>query len=1189
MFVLRGWDKLIACGNNRRKSSDAPVFGGGGDGGGRRGGGGGGGGGGQSTSSHYWLRTGERCAVPRILEDAQLVVGIDATETWGQADGACVLLGDGGRVLGVIGSPGGLQRTDGVTLDVVDGREVFALSLARLSPSVRSLVFVASPRSGRLEPRSKPPQELFPREGSPSTSKPGEGLAFVGRVQDPRGATNAGAYNWETGAPDDAARKALVCKSLCWSRVQLPHDRANGAVVPWIIHCGPDDADGYGAKFRLEAVGQPLELPDMGGWKRVPLGAMAFMQPHLARLQASGQRSGHEDEMPTGEESTWFARSPWLSPRANRPGTQAGSSRDSDSEDLEEETAELMRVLQTANRYAQEKWKEAEREKMIVKELHQLLSATQASLRRTRGSAQALQYNLEAWRREALLSAQSGNPEKVVALLSRLPVQCVYPDDVVGKESTGSTSVPTGPPPGSSLRPKEDTLSDFGGGASFEGRGSAKSLEDPKCRYLTVNGGSPLRSRPPATTIGDIGPMDLAGEDPEETAGPPSRRSMPSAKGLGSGSSPGQRGLFLSAASGQRPQDGPEEGIDMTFEMPFKDLEDHAAFKTEILDALTKAGADRQDLLAKIKIKLREGSVVAELRGPAASIGALRRLPLESLELSSGLRPVKVDYNVATKGEGEAEEEESPAEPPMAPRNVSQDQRDSARGSGRDSARAKAGGATTGSAAASQSLKRDGQSAGRQFFEAEVGAEVKRLGFSFTTPSGNPLAVKTVTPGLWAEGVGVEVGDEILEINGQPTQGMGVDEVKKHVSQRPLGFKFGKKLQDETKRNNKEDALSPKNKGDLSTRSSRGNLSPRNSPRSPEELDQEKVNLEAELTARELKVGPDAPELEPLLQALARLYGRLEETDQQKAVLERSLQILSKGETAAERKKSAAVMKDLSMLYAKQDDHQHRQALLEQACEIEENDLGHDNVDTAITRARLANACGKNGDTKRQAALLETCLPVLEKANHHDLVAILSNLGISCAANGDHARAKECFERALDMKEKEKGKDHIQLADVLVGLAEVHGNLQELPQQRACLERALKIKETAYGPDDGKVTVTLANLGSVCRRMGDAQSAKDVFERTLATKEKQYGPDHAQVALTLANLAAAYGDLGDSVKQRELVVRALTIFERAHGPDHPHTQLAKKMIAKIDKKSQEKSGNLPTPQSSRSSLGRGAK
>jgi tetratricopeptide (TPR) repeat protein len=632
----------------------------------------------------------------------------------------------------------------------------------------------------------------------------------------------------------------------------------------------------------------------------------------------------------------------------------------------------------------------------------------------------------------------------------------------------------------------------------------------------------------------------------------------------------------------------------MTFDIPFKEVEDQAAFKTDILDALTKAGAD-PSFLAKIKIKLREGSVVAELRGPAASVGSLRRLPLESLELSNGLRPAKVEYHVATKGEGEAEEDDSPAEPPMAPRNVSQDQRASARGSARDSARdsarAKAGGAATGSAAlsASQSLTRDSQSTVRQFFEAEVGAEVKRLGFSFTTPSGNPLGVKTVTPGLWAEGVGVEVGDEILEINGQPTKGMGVEEVKKHVSQRPLAFKFGKKLQEDNRRNSKGEALSPRNKGDISTRSSRGNLSPRSSPRSPEELAQEKVNLEAELLARETKVGPDAPELEPLLQALARVYGRLEETGRQKEVLERTLQILAKGQNPAERKKSAAVMKDLSMLYAKQEDHQHRQALLEQACEIEEADLGHDNVDTAITRARLANACGKNGDTKRQAMLLETSLPVLERANHHDLVAILSNLGSASAANGDHARAKECFERALEMKEKEKGKDHIQLADVLVGLAEVHGNLQELPQQRACLERALKIKETAYGPDDGKVTVTLANLGSVCRRMGDAESAKDVFERTLATKEKQYGPDHAQVALTLANLAAAYGDLGETTKQRELVQRALTIFERVHGPDHAHTQLAKKMIAKIDKKAQGKPGNEATPQSSRSSLGKGAK
>jgi tetratricopeptide (TPR) repeat protein len=551
-------------------------------------------------------------------------------------------------------------------------------------------------------------------------------------------------------------------------------------------------------------------------------------------------------------------------------------------------------------------------------------------------------------------------------------------------------------------------------------------------------------------------------------------------------------------------------------------------------------------------------------------------MPLDSVTMPDGLRPSRVELHAVTKSEAAQDDDDENVEPLMAPRGVSQDRKDSARG-------LKAGAPTpTGGAAPPAAPRRSVQeSTGQEVLEATVGPEVKRLGFAFTTPNRTNLCVKNVAAGLWAEEVGVEVGDEILEINGKPTNGMAVEQVKQEVAKRPLVFRFRKKALKEA-----ESKLDTQRSNTLATGTTpRTNRSSRSESPRPEDVEKEKAELEAELKVREERVGREAPELEPLLTALARIYGRLEESTRHKELLERILRILEKTTGPDVGKKRAAALKDLSTLYARQEDHAQRQALLEQAYEIEEREYGPENEEVAVTRARLANACGKNGDMKRQVSLLTKSLPILERTDHADLVPILSNLGIACAATGEHTRAKEVFLRALDRKEKEKGKDHIQLTDILVGLAESHGNLQELKEQRSCLERALRIKEATYGPDDGKVAVTLANLGSVCRRMGDAKAAKDVFERTLAIKEneKQYGPDHPQVALTLANLAAAYGDLGETTKQRELVERALKIFEQAHGPDHPHTKLAKKMLAKIDRNSNRQGNPDNAPNNARSS------
>mmetsp|Transcript_32748 Transcript_32748/g.90456 ORF Transcript_32748/g.90456 Transcript_32748/m.90456 type:complete len:441 (-) Transcript_32748:72-1394(-) len=73
-----------------------------------------------------------------------------------------------------------------------------------------------------------------------------------------------------------------------------------------------------------------------------------------------------------------------------------------------------------------------------------------------------------------------------------------------------------------------------------------------------------------------------------------------------------------------------------------------------------------------------------------------------------------------------------------------------------------------------------------------AGLDVGKVGLSFDTLPPEPMIVKNVSPGMWAEGVGIEVGDQIVELNGTRTSTMTAGEFRKLIQQRPLCFRVKK-------------------------------------------------------------------------------------------------------------------------------------------------------------------------------------------------------------------------------------------------------------------------------------------------------------------------------------------------------------------------------------------------------------
>ncbi|WP_143688847.1 tetratricopeptide repeat protein [Wolbachia endosymbiont of Laodelphax striatellus] len=197
---------------------------------------------------------------------------------------------------------------------------------------------------------------------------------------------------------------------------------------------------------------------------------------------------------------------------------------------------------------------------------------------------------------------------------------------------------------------------------------------------------------------------------------------------------------------------------------------------------------------------------------------------------------------------------------------------------------------------------------------------------------------------------------------------------------------------------------------------------------------------------------------------------------------------------------------------------------------------------------------------QRQKELLERALPILEKyhgKDHFEVAQILINLSIPYGILGDYQKQKELIERALPILENHYGIGNFEVAQILVDLSSTYGALDDYEGAKDLLERALPILENHYGGDHFQVAKILVNLSITYRALGDYQKQKELLERALLILESHYGEDHFQVAMALVNLSTYYENSGNYERAKELLERALPILENYYGENHFQVAIAR--------------------------------
>lgn len=166
-------------------------------------------------------------------------------------------------------------------------------------------------------------------------------------------------------------------------------------------------------------------------------------------------------------------------------------------------------------------------------------------------------------------------------------------------------------------------------------------------------------------------------------------------------------------------------------------------------------------------------------------------------------------------------------------------------------------------------------------------------------------------------------------------------------------------------------------------------------------------------------------------------------------------------------------------------------------------------------------------------------------------------------AEAKYAEAIPLAERLLEMVEKEAGPEHVVVAQVINGLAELYRVTRNVLRAEALFQRALAMRQKLLGPEHPDVAVTLNNFALLYIQKRDYGRAEPLLQRAISIHEKIPEASPSDFAASLNNLGHLYKDKGEYERAEALFIRSLTITEKALGPNEPVVAIGLNHLARL--------------------------
>jgi tetratricopeptide (TPR) repeat protein len=170
---------------------------------------------------------------------------------------------------------------------------------------------------------------------------------------------------------------------------------------------------------------------------------------------------------------------------------------------------------------------------------------------------------------------------------------------------------------------------------------------------------------------------------------------------------------------------------------------------------------------------------------------------------------------------------------------------------------------------------------------------------------------------------------------------------------------------------------------------------------------------------------------------------------------------------------------------------------------------------------------------------------------HLDVARSLNGLAILYYNQGKYGEAEPVYKRALCIREQQLGETHMDVARSLNNLANLYYEQGKYGEAELLCQRALLIREQQLGPEHLDMAYPLNNLARLYHAQGKYGEAEPLYKRALHILEQQLGETHPNVAYPLDNLAELYREQGKYGEAEPLYKRALHIWEQQLGETHP--------------------------------------
>ena len=222
------------------------------------------------------------------------------------------------------------------------------------------------------------------------------------------------------------------------------------------------------------------------------------------------------------------------------------------------------------------------------------------------------------------------------------------------------------------------------------------------------------------------------------------------------------------------------------------------------------------------------------------------------------------------------------------------------------------------------------------------------------------------------------------------------------------------------------------------------------------------------------------------------------------------------------------------------------------------------NLPQTTTPVRLAHLSDLVGWFLRDMGLLAVAQPFTERAlrlqeeilgkDHPDIAVTVHSLAELCRAQKAFAAALPLYQRAQKIREEHFGPESPEVATSFHDLAEFHHDQQQYDEALRYYRSALQIRQSVLKADDPAIADCLNDMAVLHDETGNLDEALPNYKTALRIYEHAHGPDHPDVAACLHNIARIYRSQNNFEEAIPLCLRALDILDRTFGPSHHKTQ-----------------------------------